>query len=165
MPVADDRVTPLVEELSPVPDPVHCCEQLAGLPYRLFLDSAATATRLGRYSFLTADPTEVIERKGSSRALTRCGAAGAVSRRADHRAFRLSGWRGRLSRLRLGAHARASAGAQYDTSRARPRHRHLPTGCWHGSRCVACVADSTGIPETSDAGSRRPRSPTRHRDT
>jgi para-aminobenzoate synthetase component I len=62
-------VTPLVEELTPVPDPVQCCERLAGVPYRLFLDSAATTTRLGRYSFLTADPTAVIERKGSSGAL------------------------------------------------------------------------------------------------
>jgi para-aminobenzoate synthetase component 1 len=69
VPVADDRVPPLVEELTPAPDPARCCEQLAGLPYRLFLDSAATATRLGRYSFLIADPIEVIERKGSSGAL------------------------------------------------------------------------------------------------
>jgi para-aminobenzoate synthetase component 1 len=69
MPPIDARVTPLVEELSPVPDPAWCCEQLAGLPYRLFLDSASTTTRLGRYSFLTADPIDVIERKGSSAAL------------------------------------------------------------------------------------------------
>jgi para-aminobenzoate synthetase component I len=62
-------MSPLVEELTPAPDPAQCCEQLAGLPYRLFLDSAATATRLGRYSFLTADPVDVIERKGSSRTL------------------------------------------------------------------------------------------------
>jgi len=69
VPVIDPRVTPLVEELTPVPDPAWCCEQLAGLPYRVFLDSASTATRLGRYSFVTADPIEVIERKGSNRAL------------------------------------------------------------------------------------------------
>ena len=69
MPVTDARVTPLVEELSPVPDPAWCCAQLAGLPYRVFLDSASTASRLGRYSFLTADPIDVIERKGSSGAL------------------------------------------------------------------------------------------------
>ena len=62
-------MTPLVEELSPVPDPAWCCEQLAGLPYRVFLDSASTTTRLGRYSFLTGDPIDVIERKGSSGAL------------------------------------------------------------------------------------------------
>ena len=69
VPVAEDRLTPLVEELTPVPDPAWCCEQLAGLPYRLFLDSASTATRLGRYSFLTADPIDVIECKGSAGAL------------------------------------------------------------------------------------------------
>ena len=69
MPVADDRVTPLAEELTPAPDPAWCCQQLAGLPYRVFLDSASTATRLGRYSFLTADPIDLIERKGSSDAL------------------------------------------------------------------------------------------------
>jgi para-aminobenzoate synthetase component I len=69
VPVADDRVTPLVEELTPVPDPTWCCEQLAGLPHRVFLDSAATATRLGRYSFLTADPIDVVQSKGSNHAL------------------------------------------------------------------------------------------------
>jgi para-aminobenzoate synthetase component 1 len=69
VPVAEDRVTPLVEELTPRPDPAQCCSQLEGLPYRIFLDSAATATRLGRYSFLTADPIDVIRSKGSNRAL------------------------------------------------------------------------------------------------
>lgn len=60
---------PLVEELLPVPDPARCCERLEGLPYRLFLDSAARGTRLGRYSFLTADPVSVVRSKG---ALTEC---------------------------------------------------------------------------------------------
>ena len=50
-----------VEELHPVPDPARCCEQLAGLPYRLFLDSAATNSRLGRYSFVMADPVAVVK--------------------------------------------------------------------------------------------------------
>jgi para-aminobenzoate synthetase component 1 len=57
-------VRPLVQELIPAPDPAICCEQLAGLPYRLFLDSAARGTRLGRYSFLTADPVTVVRSKG-----------------------------------------------------------------------------------------------------
>jgi para-aminobenzoate synthetase component 1 len=69
VPVAEDRVTPLVEELTPAPDPVRCCEQLEGLPYRLFLDSAARSTRLGRYSFLVADPIAVVRSTGSSGAL------------------------------------------------------------------------------------------------
>ena len=57
-------VVPAVAELTPYPDPVWCCEQLAGLPYRLFLDSAAGGARLGRYSFLTADPVAVVRSKG-----------------------------------------------------------------------------------------------------
>jgi para-aminobenzoate synthetase component 1 len=59
----------LVEEIQPLPDPVRCCELLEGLPYRLFLDSAARGTRLGRYSFLTADPVEVVRRHGQRDAL------------------------------------------------------------------------------------------------
>lgn len=59
-----DRVPPLAEELAPAPDPVRCCELLSGLPYRLFLDSAANGTRLGRYSLLTADPIAVVRSKG-----------------------------------------------------------------------------------------------------
>jgi para-aminobenzoate synthetase component 1 len=52
--------SPLVEELSPPPDPARCCEQLEELPYRLFLDSASRDRRLGRYSFVTADPFAVV---------------------------------------------------------------------------------------------------------
>ena len=54
----------LVEELTPAPDPASACAQLVGLPYLLFLDSAARGTRLGRYSFLTADPAFVVRSKG-----------------------------------------------------------------------------------------------------
>ena len=54
---------PLVEELVPAPDPVRCCERLDGLPYRLLLDSAIADARLGRYSFLTADPVAVVRSK------------------------------------------------------------------------------------------------------
>ena len=57
-------VTALVEELVPPPDPVMCCERLAGLPYRLFLDSATPGTRLGRHSFLMADPAVIVRSKG-----------------------------------------------------------------------------------------------------
>ena len=58
-------MTPLVEELSPAPDPVRCCEALEGVPYRLFLDSASTASRFGRYSFLTADPVAIVRSRGA----------------------------------------------------------------------------------------------------
>ena len=55
----------LIDELVPPPDPVRCCELLDGLPYRLFLDSAARGTRLGRYSFVMADPVAVVRSKGT----------------------------------------------------------------------------------------------------
>jgi para-aminobenzoate synthetase component 1 len=58
-------MTPLVEELSPAPDPAQCCEALEGLPYRLFLDSASTASRFGRYSFLSADPVAIVRSRGA----------------------------------------------------------------------------------------------------
>jgi para-aminobenzoate synthetase component 1 len=57
-------VVPFVEEIVPPPDPAGCCEKLAGLPYRLFLDSASKGL-LGRYSFLTADPIAIVWSKGS----------------------------------------------------------------------------------------------------
>jgi para-aminobenzoate synthetase component 1 len=55
---------PLVVELPSIPDAARCCELLEGLPYRLLLDSAARGTRLGRYSFLMADPVGVVRSKG-----------------------------------------------------------------------------------------------------
>lgn len=54
-----------VHELSPAPDPATCCERLAGLPCRVFLDSALAANRLGRYSFLSANPIALIRAKGA----------------------------------------------------------------------------------------------------
>lgn len=56
---------PVVIELPSVPDPARCCEVLQGMPYRLLLDSAARGTRLGRYSFLMADPVAVVRSKGT----------------------------------------------------------------------------------------------------
>jgi para-aminobenzoate synthetase component I len=63
--VSDRSAAPVVEPLNPAPDPVACCERLAGLPYRLFLDSAVRGERLGRYSFLMADPIAVVRGKGT----------------------------------------------------------------------------------------------------
>jgi para-aminobenzoate synthetase component 1 len=57
--------TPLVEELIPVPDPIESCARFRGMPYLLFLDSARDPTRLGRYSFLAADPALVVHGKGA----------------------------------------------------------------------------------------------------
>src|SRR5687768_10605324 len=56
---------PLVRELSPPPDPAGCCERLAGWSHRVWLDSGSDAGRLGRYSFLSADPCLVIEAQGN----------------------------------------------------------------------------------------------------
>lgn len=64
-PMPEHRFASVVEELVPLPDPVRCCELLSGLPYRLFLDSAVQGARLGRYSFLAADPVAVVWSKGS----------------------------------------------------------------------------------------------------
>jgi para-aminobenzoate synthetase component 1 len=49
----------------PPPDPVRSCELFEGWPYRLLLDSASRDTRLGRYSFLTADPVAVVRSRGA----------------------------------------------------------------------------------------------------
>ena len=57
---------PLGAELSPVPDPAHCCALLEGLPYRIFLDSGGAPARLARYSYLAADPVWVVRGKGAS---------------------------------------------------------------------------------------------------
>ena len=54
----------IAHELVPPPDPVACCERLSGLPYRIFLDSATRGTPLGRYSFLMAEPADVVRGKG-----------------------------------------------------------------------------------------------------
>jgi para-aminobenzoate synthetase component 1 len=47
---------PLVVELRPPPDVESALVSLSVLPHSLLLDSALRETRLGRYSFLTADP-------------------------------------------------------------------------------------------------------------
>jgi len=52
---------PLIEELTPAPDPEAVFLRLCGRPNCLFLDSAVRDPVLGRYSFLAADPFEWIE--------------------------------------------------------------------------------------------------------
>jgi para-aminobenzoate synthetase component 1 len=49
---------PIVVELRPAPDVESALVSLAGQPHSLLLDSALRDPRLGRYSFLTADPFE-----------------------------------------------------------------------------------------------------------
>jgi para-aminobenzoate synthetase component I len=58
--------TPLVDELTPAPDPWEVFQRLARLPRALFLDSALQHAELGRYSFVTADPFGWIWSKGQT---------------------------------------------------------------------------------------------------
>ena len=60
----DRGLEPLVEELTPAPDPWDVCRRLAGLPRLLFLDSASPHPALGRYSFVTADPFAWLSARG-----------------------------------------------------------------------------------------------------
>ena len=55
------RDLPLVEELTPLPEPEAMFVRLAGRPHGLFLDSAMQDPVLGRYSFLAADPFDYFE--------------------------------------------------------------------------------------------------------
>jgi para-aminobenzoate synthetase component 1 len=54
----------IVKELTPAPDVLDAFEATAGQPYRLLLDSARDPERLGRYSFVAANPTVVVRSKG-----------------------------------------------------------------------------------------------------
>ncbi len=53
---------PLVEPLPADLSAVEAFQRLAGLPHVIFFDSAAFDSRLGRYSFVAADPFQWIER-------------------------------------------------------------------------------------------------------
>ena len=55
---------PLIDELLPPPDPAETAERFLGQKHLLFLDSASDPARLGRYSFLSAAPAQVIRTKG-----------------------------------------------------------------------------------------------------
>jgi para-aminobenzoate synthetase component 1 len=55
-PTETEPARPLVEELTPAPDPWDVCARLSSLRHFLFLDSAGYHPGLGRFSFLTADP-------------------------------------------------------------------------------------------------------------
>ncbi len=74
-----DPETPLVVELSPPPDIESAFLRLVRHPRVLFLDSSLTGGRLGRYSFLAADPYEFIHataRDGDSLARVSASLAG-----------------------------------------------------------------------------------------
>lgn len=63
---------PLVEELSPPPDPEAAFLRFATREHCVFFDSARRERRLGRYSFLAADPFAFVQESGEQ--------AGAVDR-------------------------------------------------------------------------------------
>src|SRR5207302_2018992 len=54
--IADEQDLPLAVELRPPPDVESALVAFAGQPHCLLLDSAVRDPRLGRYSFLTANP-------------------------------------------------------------------------------------------------------------
>ncbi len=55
---------PHIEELRPSPDPVAAAERFLDLPHLLLLESQPDFGRVGRYSFLSADPFLVLRSKG-----------------------------------------------------------------------------------------------------
>ncbi len=56
---------PLIHELSVLPDVVTAIRAFADLPALLLLDSAATSSLRGRYSFLTADPRVLVKQQSA----------------------------------------------------------------------------------------------------
>ena len=58
---------PLVEELTPPPDPEAAFRALAVRGHCVFLDSAMRHKELGRYSFLSADPFAFVEAPADGR--------------------------------------------------------------------------------------------------
>ena len=61
--LAGPRVAPHVVELTPAPDPLDAVARIRDLPYPLLLDSATDPHRLGRYSFVCADPAVIVAAK------------------------------------------------------------------------------------------------------
>ncbi|HUK21159.1 MAG TPA: aminodeoxychorismate synthase component I [Gemmatimonadales bacterium] len=59
------RTLPLVHEIVPAPEPLDVCARLSRQPFLVFLDSARRDARLGRYSFIAADPIHLIRSKGA----------------------------------------------------------------------------------------------------
>ncbi len=70
--IVDCEGLPLVEELSPAPDAEAAFLRFAAREHCVFFDSARRERRLGRYSFLAADPFAFVQESGEQ--------AGAVDR-------------------------------------------------------------------------------------
>ena len=57
-------MTLLIERLDPAPTAADAAARLSGLPWLVWLDSAADPTHLGRWSFLSADPWMMLRAHG-----------------------------------------------------------------------------------------------------
>ncbi|MBM3980413.1 MAG: aminodeoxychorismate synthase component I [Planctomycetes bacterium] len=62
VPVPTPPGAPLAVELVPAPDPWAVARKLAHLPHLLFLDSAEKHSERGRYSYVSADPVDILIR-------------------------------------------------------------------------------------------------------
>jgi para-aminobenzoate synthetase component 1 len=56
----------LVEELEGAPDPSEACARFLDLPFPLLLESAVRSEKLGRFSYLAADPWVVLRSRGAA---------------------------------------------------------------------------------------------------
>jgi len=56
----------LLQELPDAPDPAEACARFLDLPFPILLESALTSEKLGRFSYLAADPWLVLQSKGSA---------------------------------------------------------------------------------------------------
>src|SRR3990172_1478484 len=64
---------PVIHEGRPWIDPAAAYEAVRGLPFSFFLDSGMDPARLGRYSFMGADPFLVLRSRGEEVSLIRDG--------------------------------------------------------------------------------------------
>src|SRR3989442_15676646 len=56
----------LVQELKDAPGPSEACARFLDLPFPLLLESVLQSERLGRFSYLAADPWLVLRSKGGA---------------------------------------------------------------------------------------------------
>ncbi|MDX2192095.1 MAG: aminodeoxychorismate synthase component I [Gemmatimonadales bacterium] len=85
---------PAVREVVPAPDPEATALRLAAWPRLLWLDGAADPERLGRYSYLAADPSRVVRGAGALHEVRRALSASPITARPDLPPFQggAAGW-------------------------------------------------------------------------
>ena len=57
---------PLVHEITPSLSPAEVFDRLAALPHCIFFDSAQQDSKLGRFSYLAADPFKMLRVSGGN---------------------------------------------------------------------------------------------------